>query len=183
MKCTIIRALPGVCRIKVSVTMFCVFNIISAAPGAQGGLILAQVPLWHCTNTNLNGWRADESRRVNAWKTPGWFPVWPDQFSWASGFYTTCWHNMFEWDVIASDAFAEVTIVTSWSESPTTEELPQLLFGVSAPPVPQGEERRQCMCTALTQSAPVYAARVCFPHYGLFHLPEGTEYSFPLCHK
>lgn len=35
--------------------MFCVFNIISAAPGAQGGLILSQIPLCLALqNTNLN---------------------------------------------------------------------------------------------------------------------------------
>lgn len=44
-----------------------------------------------------------------------------------------------------------------------------------------GEEGRQCVCTAVAQRAP------CIQHvftlnYGLFHLSEGTPYSFPLCH-
>lgn len=95
----------------------------------------------------------------------------------------TCLHHTCEWDVIVGDTFAEVTIVTSWLESPTAEEPPQLVSGVSAPLVLQGEEKRQCVCTTLKQSTPVYVARVCFPHYSLFHLPERTEYSFPLCHK
>lgn len=55
MKCTIIGAVSNLCRIKVSVTVFCVFNIISVAPGAQGGLILSQIPLCLAQqNTNLN---------------------------------------------------------------------------------------------------------------------------------
>lgn len=72
MKCTIIGAVPRVCRIKVSVTMFCVFNIIPVAPGVQGGLILAQVPLCLVLHKHqLEQQREDETRRVNTTKTPG----------------------------------------------------------------------------------------------------------------
>lgn len=165
--------------------MFCVFNIISVAPGAQGGLILAQVPLCLALHKyQLEQPRADETRRVNANKPP---PV-DSHFGQLSfpeglGFIRPADTMRVEWGVVAGDTFAEVTAATSWLESPTAEEPPQLLFGVSSPPVPRGEEGRQSVCPALTHSAPVYAARVCFPHYSLFHLPEGTEYSFPLCHK
>lgn len=166
MKCTIIQAVSSVCKIKVSVTMFCAFNITSVARGAQSGLIPAEVPLCFALHKHqLEQRRADESRRANANKSPGWFLFWPAQFCCGSGVYMPCWHNACEWDVVAGDTFAEVTTAASWLESPTAEEPPQLIFGVSAPLVPWGEERRPCVCIALTHSAPVYAACVFFPHY------------------
>jgi len=45
MKCTVIAAVSRVCRTKVSVMMFSVFNIVSVAHGVQGDLVVAQVPL------------------------------------------------------------------------------------------------------------------------------------------
>lgn len=65
----------------------------------------------------------------------------------------------------------------SWLESPIAEELPQLLFGVSAPLVWQGEEKRQCVSTALTQSTPVYAA-LCFPITAYSMSPRGWSTVF-----
>lgn len=71
----------------------------------------------------------------------------------------TCRHNAHETSPIAGDTVAEVTLV--WFSL-------ELLFGVSAPPVPWGDEKRQCVCTALMQSAPVHAACLLCPFW---HIP------------
>lgn len=127
-------------------------------------------------------WRAAETRRENANTSPG--RSHSRQLGLPKGPSLTRHADTMQWgDGIAGDTFAEVTTARLWSEWPTAEELSWLLFGVSAPLVQWGDEERQPACTALTQKAPVYAARVCFPHYISFLLPEGTEYSFPLCHK